>query len=93
MSATSFYRNVHKSLLMCRYATSDYNIYIYIYIYIYTLAAPGHALLWLSLFKWKKKKKMCVSNMFNFQYLDNKYIKTLLNSNKILSENFNPIGG
>ena len=28
-----------------------------------------------------------------FQYLDNKYIKTLLNSNKILSENFQPISG
>ena len=25
--------------------------------------------------------------------LDNKYIKTLLNSNKILSENFKPISG
>ena len=26
-------------------------------------------------------------------FLDNKYIKTLLNSNKILSENFKPISG
>ena len=25
--------------------------------------------------------------------MDNKYIKTLLNSNKILSENFKPISG
>ena len=32
---------------------------------MYILAVPGHALLWLSLFKWKKKK-MHVSNMFNF---------------------------
>ena len=32
-------------------------LYIYIYIYIYILAVPGHALLWLSLFKWKKKKE------------------------------------
>ena len=33
------------------------------------LAVPGHALLWLSLFKWGKKKKMHISNMFNFQIL------------------------
>ena len=26
-------------------------------------------------------------------FLDNKYIKTLLNSNKILSDNFKPISG
>ena len=40
-----------------------------IYIYIYILAVPGHALLWLSLFKWEKKKKMHVSHMFNFPIL------------------------
>ena len=69
-------------------------IYIYIYIYIYTLVVPGHALLWLSLFKWKKKRRKCMFLIcLIFQYLDNKYIKTLLNLNKILSENFKPISG
>ena len=37
--------------------------------YIYILAVPDHALLWLSLFKWEKKKKMHVSNIFNFPIL------------------------
>ena len=32
-------------------------IYMYVYIYIYILAVPDHALLWRSLFKWKKKKE------------------------------------
>ena len=31
--------------------------FMYIYVIIYILTVPGHALLWLSLFKWGKKKK------------------------------------
>ena len=45
------------------------HIYIYIYIYIYILGVPCYALLYLSLFKWGKKKNMHVSNMFNFPIL------------------------
>ena len=47
-----------------------YYIYIYIYtIYIYILAVPGHALLWLSLFKWEKKRKCMFLICLIFQYL------------------------
>ena len=40
-------------------------------------------------------EKQLIKNMFlaYCNILDNKYIKTLLNSNKILSENFKPISG
>ena len=37
--------------------------------YYIELAVSSHALLWLSLFKWEKKKKMHASNMFNFPIL------------------------
>ena len=54
---------------MHRYAHLYTHIDKCFYIYIYILAVPGHALLWLSLFKWEKKKKMHVSNMFYFPIL------------------------
>ena len=40
-------------------------------------------------------EKRLIKNIFFIIviFLDNKYIKTLLNSNKILSENFKPISG
>ena len=40
-------------------------------------------------------EKRLIKNIFLIIviFLDNKYIKTLLNSNKILSENFKPISG
>ena len=56
---------------ICVYVCVYIYIYmcVYIYMYIYILAVSGHALLWLSLFKWKKKKKIHVLNMFNFPIL------------------------
>jgi hypothetical protein len=32
-------------------------IVLIVYVFIYTLAIPGNALLWLSLVKWKRKKR------------------------------------
>ena len=39
-----------------KYLPLSRTLMVYIYIYIYVLAIPGHALLWLNLGKWRRKK-------------------------------------
>ena len=63
------YIYIYIYICVYQYMYIDAYRFIYIYIYIHILAVPGHMLLWLSLFKWAKRRKMHVSNMFNFPIL------------------------
>ena len=69
---------------MIGYKFSESILFEFRSVFIYLLAVPGHAV------EMEKKKKKERKYMFLicliFQYLDNEYIKTLLNSNGIKLE-------